>query len=239
MTFSPLLTTQFDSSKDQLYSPVNRPRNTTDHATVTDILSIQLSTPRTAASKLADQPIIADIQTDQNTNHRSLTNFQLQTILEPMPYTIQYPIKPPISFGETKSTNNILMNLDGKKKYKSVACKIKPVIAELPDKFQIICNIISDPLRTLPTLPTEPPPFSPTGRYTQERKDLFDKFNPGFLLPAECDLMHYFMMVHEDGFAWETSKHGHFREDFFPSRHPSHSTRTLGTTKHTNTARPI
>ena len=27
--------------------------------------------------------------------------------------------------------------------------------------------------------------------------------------------MHYFMMVHEDGFAWETSER-HFQEDFFP-----------------------
>ena len=28
--------------------------------------------------------------------------------------------------------------------------------------------------------------------------------------------MHYFMTVHEDGFAWETAERGHFREDFFP-----------------------
>jgi len=108
------------------------------------------------------------------------------------------------------------MNLDGKKKYKPVARKIKPVIGELPDKFRIIRRIIGNPLETLPILPTHSPPFSPTGRYTQERKDLFDKLNSGFLLPAERDLMHYFMMLHQDGFAWETSERGHFREDFFP-----------------------
>ena len=108
------------------------------------------------------------------------------------------------------------MNLDGKKKYKPVARKIKPVIGELPDKFRIIRKIIGNPLETLPILPTHSPPFSPTGRYTQERKDLFDKLNSGFLLPAERDLMHYFMMLHQDGFAWETSERGHFREDFFP-----------------------
>ena len=28
--------------------------------------------------------------------------------------------------------------------------------------------------------------------------------------------MHYFMMVHNNGFAWETSERGHFQEDFFP-----------------------
>ena len=216
MMFSPPLTTQFDCPKDQLYSPVNRPRNTIDHAAVHDILSIQLSTPRTTASKLADQPIIADTQTNQRFNYQSSTNSRLQTTLESTPYTNRYPIEPPISFAEDNPANDILMNLDGKKKYKPVARKIKSVIAELPDKFRIVPNIIGDPLETLPTLPTQPPPFSPTGRYTQERKDLFDKLNPGFLLPAERDLMHYFMMVHEDGFAWETSERGHFREDFFP-----------------------
>ena len=146
MTFSPLLTTQFDSPKDQLYSPVYRPRNTIDHAAVPNMLSIQLSTPRTTASKLADQPIITDTQTDQRFNYRSSTNSQLQTTLESTPYTNRYPIEPPISFAKANSTNDILMNLDGKKKYKPVACKIKPVIAELPDKFRIIRNIIGDPL---------------------------------------------------------------------------------------------
>jgi hypothetical protein len=107
-------------------------------------------------------------------------------------------------------------NLATKKKYKPVALKVKPVIGELPSKFRIIRNIKGDPLATLPILPTRPPPFEPTGRYTQERKELFDKAHPDFLLPAERDLLHYFMMVHNDAFAWETSERGHFRKDFFP-----------------------
>src|SRR5271155_5962521 len=69
--------------------------------------------------------------------------------------------------------NPIFMNLDGKKKYKPVARKIKPFIGELPNKFRIIRNIIGDPLEHLLSLPTRPPPFSPKGRYTQERKELF------------------------------------------------------------------
>ncbi|KAF8801947.1 hypothetical protein BYT27DRAFT_6781660, partial [Phlegmacium glaucopus] len=40
--------------------------------------------------------------------------------------------------------------------------------------------------------------------------------NPGFLLPKERKLLHHFMMLHQDGFAWNDSKRGHFREDFFP-----------------------
>jgi len=102
------------------------------------------------------------------------------------------------------------------KKYKPVALKVKPVIGELPDKFRIIRNIIGDPLEHLPTLNPKPPPFAPCGRYTQERKELFDKSNEGFLLPAERDLLHHFMMLHQDGFAWNDAERGHFREDFFP-----------------------
>src|SRR5271170_544295 len=119
---------------------------------------------------------------------------------------------------ETNSSDTDLIDihLSTKKKYKPVALKVKPHIGTLPDKFRIIRTIIGDPLANLPTLPTNPPTFTPTGRYTQERKELFDKINSGFLLPAERDLLHYFMMVHNQGFAWETSERGHFREDFFP-----------------------
>jgi hypothetical protein len=35
---------------------------------------------------------------------------------------------------------------------------------------------------------------------------LLDKLNPGFLLPAERDLLHYFMMIHNNRFTWETSE---------------------------------
>jgi hypothetical protein len=40
--------------------------------------------------------------------------------------------------------------------------------------------------------------------------------NAGFLLPAERDLLHHFMMLHQDAFAWNDTERGHFREDFFP-----------------------
>jgi len=102
------------------------------------------------------------------------------------------------------------------KKYKPVALKVKPVIGELPGKFRIIRNIIGDPLKDMPRLSTTPPPFTPTGRYNAERKEIIDKNHPGFLLPAERDLLHHFMMQHESAFAWDDSERGHFREDFFP-----------------------
>ena len=105
-------------------------------------------------------------------------------------------------------------HLATKKKYKPVALKVQPVIGELPDCFKIIRNILGDPLSQLPILDPNPPPFSPCGHYTQEYKDIFDKLNPGFLLPEERKLIHHFMMIHQDAFAWDDSEWGHFREDF-------------------------
>lgn len=91
------------------------------------------------------------------------------------------------------------------------------MIAELPERFHIVCNIQGDPLASLPVLNPHPPPFTSTGRYTQERRDIFDAFHvQGFLWPAERDLLHHFMMLHQDGFAWNDSERGYFCEDFFP-----------------------
>ncbi len=103
------------------------------------------------------------------------------------------------------------------KKYKPVALKTKPVLATLPDKFRIIRNIRGDPLADIPTLSPTPPPFIPTERYTQERKEYIDSIhNDGFLWPEEMKLMHHFMTVQEKAFAWEDSERGSFRRDFFP-----------------------
>ena len=57
-----------------------------------------------------------------------------------------------------------------KKKYKPVAKKVRLVIASIPNKFHIEHNIIGDPLAELPTLSHNPPPFVPTGCYTEECK---------------------------------------------------------------------
>ena len=103
-----------------------------------------------------------------------------------------------------------------KKKYKPVAQKVRAVMGELPDKFRIVRNVTGDPLADLPTLNPNPPDFTPYGRYTQERKDIIDANNPDFLLDEERKLMHHFMMLHQDAFAWNDTERGHFREDFFP-----------------------
>jgi hypothetical protein len=58
--------------------------------------------------------------------------------------------------------------------YKKVANKVRPVATTLPDEFRIVRQIHPDqihpdPLGSMDPLPVTPPPFTPTGRYTQER----------------------------------------------------------------------
>ena len=103
------------------------------------------------------------------------------------------------------------------KKYKPVALKVKPVYAELPEQFRIKREIKGDPLKDLPKLNPNPPDFVPTGRYTLERKEDFDKVHDGeFLWPEERKLMHHLVMEHDKAFAWDDTERGRFREDFFP-----------------------
>ena len=114
-------------------------------------------------------------------------------------------------------TDSTTSSLLGKKKYKPVAQKIRAVAADLPDKFRIERNIIGNLLAEMPSLPTNPPSFTPTGRYTTERRDIIDRaHDDDFLWPQERDLMHHFMGMQNEGFAWDDSERGTFREDFFP-----------------------
>ena len=118
---------------------------------------------------------------------------------------------------DTTDTQDLQVSTFGNRKYKPVARKVRPVIADLPDKFRIVRNIVGDPLADMPSLSPNPPPFVPTGRYTLERRDLIDRVHPGdFLWPQERELMHHFMCVQNQGFAWNDSQRGRFREDFFP-----------------------
>ena len=87
----------------------------------------------------------------------------------------------------------------------------------MPSRFRIVREIKGDPLAEMPKLSPNPPDYEPVGRYTQERKEQFDKIHKGkFLLPEERKLMHHFMMEQSYGFAWNETERGQFREDFFP-----------------------
>jgi hypothetical protein len=105
----------------------------------------------------------------------------------------------------------------GKKKYKPVAKKVKPISATLPEEFHIVRNIQGDPLADLPILSPFPINFSLTGCYDQASFDIIEKNHPhGFLTAEERRFMHHFMMIHQDGFAWNETQKGSFRKDFFP-----------------------
>ncbi len=104
-----------------------------------------------------------------------------------------------------------------KRKYKPVAKKIHSVVTEVPEHFRIERNITGDPLSIMPTLSPNPPDFVPTGRYTQERMEAFDKVHPGdFLWPEERKLLHHFMCLHNESFAWTDIERGSFKPAYFP-----------------------
>ena len=126
------------------------------------------------------------------------------------PQTLIYPISP--TDDDERQADTFVA-----KKYKPVAQKVRPVLADLPEKFHINRNIVGDPLADMPVLSPTPPPFQPTGRYTAENKERIDNVHPGdFLWPGECDLMHHFMSLQNEGFAWNDTQRGRFHEDFFP-----------------------
>jgi hypothetical protein len=163
-------------------------------------------------------------------SHKSLHHSFSLTSCQPIQIASDDHSSPSISNSDLSQSNNTLYPYirsnprtplasfaAARKKYKPVAKKIRPMLADLPERFRIIRNIIGDPLETLPILPTNPPLFEPSGRYTLERKLIIDRAHPGdFLWPVERDLMHHFMCLHQDGFAWNDEERGHFREDFFP-----------------------
>jgi hypothetical protein len=102
------------------------------------------------------------------------------------------------------------------KRYKPVACKIRPIEKELPSRFHIICEIKGDPLQDLPILSPTPPDFELCGHYTEERCDQFNEVHTGdFLLPKEHKLVHHFMCLQNGVFVWTDLEHGHFHKDFF------------------------
>lgn len=107
--------------------------------------------------------------------------------------------------------------LGSKKKYKPVGVKVRPVYAELDEKFRIVRNITGNPLQGMPELDPNPADFKPTGRYTQERKDAMDEVHKGeFLWPEERRVVHDLISKQNEAFAWDDSERGRFREDFFP-----------------------
>lgn len=127
------------------------------------------------------------------------------------------PTSDPKPDSEAQSADAPVMSSFAGKKYKPVALKVRPVYGDLPEKYRLKREITGDPLKDMPTLPQQPSEFTPTGRYTEERKEIVDKIHKGnFLSNEERKFMHHFMMVQSDAFAWDDSERGSFKHEFFP-----------------------
>src|ERR1700730_9478298 len=114
-----------------------------------------------------------------------------------------------LSTGATPPTVEEFVSTYVTRKYKPVAKKVKSVVTQSPEKFRVVREIKGDPLENMPVLSPIPPPFTPKGRYTEERKAIIDTAHPeGFLWPAERDLMHHFMAEQNEGFAWSDAERG-------------------------------
>ena len=63
----------------------------------------------------------------------------------------------------------------------------------------------------MPELSVKPPGFEPMERYTVERKEKIDNCHEGdFVWKEERKLMHHFMMLQNEGFAWEDQEQAKF-----------------------------
>ncbi|KAG6880707.1 hypothetical protein C0992_002934, partial [Termitomyces sp. T32_za158] len=61
----------------------------------------------------------------------------------------------------------------------------------------------------MPPLTPNPPPFVPTGRFTDDRRKQFlANHDKGFLTAAELDVLTDLMAKQNKAFAWEDSERG-------------------------------
>ncbi|KAG6893610.1 hypothetical protein C0995_016575 [Termitomyces sp. Mi166 len=96
-----------------------------------------------------------------------------------------------------------------KKKYKPVTLKVKPVAGTVPEDFHVERNIKGDPLADMPPLDPNPPPFIPTGRFTEERKNQFLKeHDTGFLHANELDIFVDLVTKQNQAFTWKVEEKG-------------------------------
>src|SRR6202142_2944265 len=68
---------------------------------------------------------------------------------------------------EVKEKVENVLTLLSTKKYKLVVQKTKSFLAELLEMFRVVCKIEGDPLKEMPVLDPNPPPFKPCGRQRQ------------------------------------------------------------------------
>jgi hypothetical protein len=113
------------------------------------------------------------------------------------------------------TTNTSISDFSPAFVYKKVANKVRPVATTLPEKFRIVRRRHPDPLGSMTPLPAHPPEFSPSERFTAERRESLKIGADGFLWPEEVKLVEWLFSYHEFAFAWNDSERGRFSEEYF------------------------
>src|SRR5882724_12767562 len=85
----------------------------------------------------------------------------------------------------------------------------------LPEEYHIVRRIPSDSMLSLPILPTHPPNFILSEKFTQERMEKMNINQSGFLWPDEEKLVLFLIKAQEGGIAWDVSEWGNFQKNYF------------------------
>jgi RNase H-like domain found in reverse transcriptase/Integrase zinc binding domain len=99
--------------------------------------------------------------------------------------------------------------------YKRVDQKVHPVSTTFPESAKVIRKFPSDPLATLPELPTRPPDFVPTAKITLERLKMLEINRDGFLWPEEVKLFNHVMWLNQEAIAFADGERGTLKESYF------------------------
>jgi hypothetical protein len=102
-----------------------------------------------------------------------------------------------------------------KTKYKTVDKKVQPVPGVVPGNARVQQCIPEDPLITLLTLPTHPPEFSPTNKFTNECMELMKIDENQYIWPEEKKLFKHVLQLNKQALVWTDDKCGMFQDDYF------------------------
>jgi hypothetical protein len=100
-------------------------------------------------------------------------------------------------------------------KYKPVGKKVHPVPGVIQEATKVRRQIPEDPLKTLPDVPTHPPDFKPTERFTVQRMKEMSLEDNEYLLPEEHRLFQHVLLQNERTITWAGELPGKFRNDYF------------------------
>ena len=85
----------------------------------------------------------------------------------------------------------------------------------LPEEYRIQRQKHLDTFAMMSELLHTPPEFVGGKRYTQERYEANDVDPAGFICDGEKKIVHHFLLMHKDTFAWDKTEKGLFKKPYF------------------------